>query len=530
MRGHRAAIPLAAVVVIALALRMVGIDFGLPMLDHPDEPLLVSRADVMARTNDFNPHFFHYPSFLIYTLMVLFKFEYFLESLGVLDVSRSTLYLSSRVLVAVLGTAMILIVYLIGCKLYGKKIGILSAVFLAVMPMAVRDSHYATVDVPMTFLTTVAFFFIVSLAKSGRLRHGLIAGAFVGLAASTKQSGGLLLLPLFTAFVLAHVYHDPRLANLRSSSLAIARGFVCSSAAAVLLFVVTSPFAVLDHQTFLNDLRFEMDHMATGHGVVFLGTAPGWIHHATDSLRSALTPYLEVASLLGVVSLVAVGAYRLLAPNWRNHRQEVAAAFLLLSWILPYYLIIGSWEVKFERYVIPLLPFLAITASYAVVRSSELLRGPLARLCPTPGGAASVVLCIIIATALVVPPLQSSWRVSGDLAKETTQQVALDWIQENIPEGSLIVREMYTPETELLGEYETAYYGYRLASADMSEIEKADYVIISSTMYGRFYAHPEQAAEEIQCYDTLAEAFTLEKVICSSETVVGPELRIYRVR
>jgi len=230
MRGHRAAIPLAAVVVIALALRMVGIDFGLPMLDHPDEPLLVSRADVMARTNDFNPHFFHYPSFLIYTLMVLFKFEYFLESLGVLDVSRSTLYLSSRVLVAVLGTAMILIVYLIGCKLYGKKIGILSAVFLAVMPMAVRDSHYATVDVPMTFLTTVAFFFIVSLAKSGRLRHGLIAGAFVGLAASTKQSGGLLLLPLFTAFVLAHVYHDPRLANLRSSSLAIARGFVCSSA------------------------------------------------------------------------------------------------------------------------------------------------------------------------------------------------------------------------------------------------------------------------------------------------------------
>jgi len=89
---------------------------------------------------------------------------------------------------------------------------------------------------------------------------------------------------------------------------------------------------------------------------------------------------------------------------------------------------------------------------------------------------------------------------------------------------------MYTPETELLGEYETAYYGYRLASADMSEIEKADYVIISSTMYGRFYAHPEQAAEEIQCYDTLAEAFTLEKVICSSETVVGPELRIYRVR
>ncbi len=124
---------LLLVLVAAFVLRVVGVGFGLPMLDHPDEPALVDRADVMARTNDFNPHFFNYPSFLIYLLMVIFKFEYFLESLGLISVSRSTLYLSARVSVAVFGTLMILVVYLIARKLYGRKIGILSSVFLMVM-------------------------------------------------------------------------------------------------------------------------------------------------------------------------------------------------------------------------------------------------------------------------------------------------------------------------------------------------------------------------------------------------------------
>ena len=62
---------LSLALVIAFVLRVIGIGFGLPLLDHPDEPTLVSRADTMARTNDFNPHFFHYPSFFIYVVDLL---------------------------------------------------------------------------------------------------------------------------------------------------------------------------------------------------------------------------------------------------------------------------------------------------------------------------------------------------------------------------------------------------------------------------------------------------------------------------
>jgi len=44
-----------------------GLAFGLPHIYTPDEPAVVGRALVMARTGDLNPHFFTYPH-LVYNL------------------------------------------------------------------------------------------------------------------------------------------------------------------------------------------------------------------------------------------------------------------------------------------------------------------------------------------------------------------------------------------------------------------------------------------------------------------------------
>ncbi|MGB3058399.1 MAG: hypothetical protein WBE17_01555, partial [Anaerolineae bacterium] len=49
---------LAAILLIAVALRLWGINFGLPYLYHPDEPGYVAIAQNMVKTGDLNPHFF----------------------------------------------------------------------------------------------------------------------------------------------------------------------------------------------------------------------------------------------------------------------------------------------------------------------------------------------------------------------------------------------------------------------------------------------------------------------------------------
>src|SRR5262249_43265712 len=59
---------------------------------------------------------------------------------------------------------------------------------------------------------------------------------------------------------------------------------------------------------------------------------------------------------------------RICRSLWRREPAEVPAQMLLLAWSLPYFLFIGSWKVKFVRYMIPLLPTLAMFAGLCAAR------------------------------------------------------------------------------------------------------------------------------------------------------------------
>ena len=56
---------------VALALRLYGLRYGLPAVYNPDEVAIMSRALAFAK-GDLNPHNFLYPSFYFY---VLFAWE-----------------------------------------------------------------------------------------------------------------------------------------------------------------------------------------------------------------------------------------------------------------------------------------------------------------------------------------------------------------------------------------------------------------------------------------------------------------------
>src|SRR5213592_2958432 len=53
---------------VAFAVRLWGIGWGLPYVDHPDEPQVADAALGMVRRSDWNPRFFDYPSLYLYAL------------------------------------------------------------------------------------------------------------------------------------------------------------------------------------------------------------------------------------------------------------------------------------------------------------------------------------------------------------------------------------------------------------------------------------------------------------------------------
>src|SRR4029453_17868079 len=66
---------LTVILVLALVVRLLGINWGLPYVISGDEALLVNHAMVFG-TGDLNPHFFGYPSLYIYVLFVIYGLSY----------------------------------------------------------------------------------------------------------------------------------------------------------------------------------------------------------------------------------------------------------------------------------------------------------------------------------------------------------------------------------------------------------------------------------------------------------------------
>ena len=60
-------LPLVAVCAVALGLRLIGLQYGLPAVYNPDEVAIMSRALSFA-TGTLNPHNFLYPTFYFYVL------------------------------------------------------------------------------------------------------------------------------------------------------------------------------------------------------------------------------------------------------------------------------------------------------------------------------------------------------------------------------------------------------------------------------------------------------------------------------
>ena len=64
------------IIILGCILRIWGINFGLPLLFHQDEPIVVNHA-VAYGSGDLNPHFFIIPPFCSYLLFISYG-AYFL--------------------------------------------------------------------------------------------------------------------------------------------------------------------------------------------------------------------------------------------------------------------------------------------------------------------------------------------------------------------------------------------------------------------------------------------------------------------
>jgi len=299
---------LAAILVLAAVLRLVGIRYGLPFaLLDPDEASIVPRAWRMVHGGGLDPRWFDYPSGLMYVLAPFQAWE------------REPSYLAARLVVAAFGVGAVAGSWWLGRVAYGRRAGLVAAAALAVCATHVAYSHIAVTDVPLTAAIAVS----LALAVTGRLEW---AGLAAGVATGFKYPGVLLAVPL-----AAVGFRELR-------RLAVSYGLL------VVGFAVTSPFVfVHPREAWADASRVNRLARAGWLGFEHDGSAPVAFTHR---LWSGLGPVLLIAAAGLVLAL------------WRRRRADL----VLASFTLAYGLSLLPLHAHFSRYVLPLVPALGALA------------------------------------------------------------------------------------------------------------------------------------------------------------------------
>jgi 4-amino-4-deoxy-L-arabinose transferase-like glycosyltransferase len=409
---------LASVLLFSLGLRLWGSGFGLPAytLYHPDEHALVDRAAEILWTGDWNLHRFNYPPFYAY-LQTGGYAAYFLWGAAqgtwdqVMPFTLPKYYHIGRLMTGLFGTLTILVVYLIGKEIRGKRTGLLAAALLGGCYLHVIHSHYATFDVMVAFLAALTLLFSVLIWTRRETKWYLLAGLCAGLAGATKYNGAVvMILPL-----LAHVLSTPW-----GEWGWLDRYLVLAIGGFLLGFFGGNPFALGNLPDFLNGLATVLFHYGT--------QQPGF------EGRGNWRWYIQVFLTSADAAWVAAGALGLAGILWREWKKGL----LLVAFPVIYYLMVSRFIVRFERNMVPLLPFLALGAGWLLDR----LAGWLARRF-TRDWLFSHGVAALGATLILVLPAAASISFDWAISQTDLRQVAGRWIEDNVKAGSKIAIEHY---------------------------------------------------------------------------------------
>ena len=328
--------------------------------------------------------------------------------------------LVARCLSAAASVATVVVVAILGRRLYGPAVAAVAAALVAVAPLSAMHAHIAATDsllAAFVALTTLAAY---ALATRGGAWRALGAGAVAGVTFATKYTGLAFLAPVLWAVGERARRHA--VGNGVALGVAVLAGFT-------LVVPLACPPCVLHADRMLAAMT--RLHTVTEMGWPFqnnyLVPSLGWygrpyLYQLVAGLPFGLGWPLAVVALAGVV--VAL------------RRHELADRIVLAA-LLPYFLVIGSSRVTFSRYLLPLFPGLLLLAARA--------------LCDLPRAPRAALLATVLAYSLVLATSQVA-RFSTRQQREIAR-----WIAGLRPPGSAERLRVAVPRISPVFDY------YRLA-------------------------------------------------------------------
>ena len=415
---------LLAILGLAFALRVWGIDFGLPyeityeQLTY-EETKEVHRAFKLAAGEyawSFGKGGLYYLLFLEYSVFYVVSWvlgwvknthEFALRALQ----DRTVFFLAGRLTVAVLGTLTCLVIFSLSKRVYNWRTALGAAFIGATAYFHTLFSSVINVDIGMTLALWASVLAYLKYEHTQRSRWLIGAGALGGIAIAFKLPGAVILPLLLLAIGTCREKWQYRRQMLKEAGIVLLALFVTLTIVAPewtlsigtlhkhfsRFLGTTSPVAMQD------ELKATIDSIT--------------IHYTTGGttyLEHLFRPYNVVLTISAFVG-VCLGL-------WNRHRWDIIWTVLIVVFLG---IMSTADRSQAERYMMPIMPALWLLSGRAVAAVSQRHR----------------VAMVIGLVCVVAIPVGMLIRHDYEKTQSDTRVLAKEWIEENVPSGSKLLMD-----------------------------------------------------------------------------------------
>ena len=401
---------LCFIILFGFFLRIWGVNFGLPGLFHWDErtfPLSTFYAVINYGKvgNYLYGQLVHFLLIIFYGIYYVFlkitnKINEPLDFLISFAKDPSPFYLIMRTFFVFISTILIFIGYLLAKRMYNKTIGIITAFFLSSAFILIAQSKIGKPDTLATLFLLISFYFIIS--KKEDYRKYILAGIFLGPAISVRINL-LIVFPLIIGFIFL---------NKKYKIKEKLKFIIIFSFFTIFSFILVFPAIIYDFSNvisrFIEEIHNQDRPWVDPEGI------PVWLFYLKEHLYYGIGAPLLISSIIGII--------------YSLYKRK----YLFFIIFIFFYFILLNKSANFERYAIPLVPLFIIFASnfiYTII-SNLPVRNFIKNFC-------LIFICLFFS----LPNILNSIKYDYLITRPDTRNLALKFIEKNIPEGSYIINE-----------------------------------------------------------------------------------------
>lgn len=494
---------------------------------HPDERFLTMVTGVLewpsnilnyfsTNSSPLNPHNKNF-SFFVYGTFPIFLTKFLSEIFKLTDYTNLTLF--GRVLSGIFDILAVLIVFLIGKRVFSVKVGLIASFLYSISVLPIQLSHFYTTDTFLNFFLIFSFYLLINYLYSRKAYWIILSGLAFGLAIASKISA----VTFGSVFAIIFLLLLPKL-KLKIFLLILLFGL-----STLLTFRIFQPYAFSGPTFFdmhinpkfiqnLEELKNSAQPGMTFPPAVQWNNTTPILYPLKNMILWGMGLPLGVISLLSILFVMFVLLKKIKngLKNFRNLDNKSIILITLVFTVPAIFIYQGIQFAKPVRYFITIYPLFSLMSGYFLEEIFKLGSTKIPKIW------LSVICCSLFAVFLVWP-----LAFFSIYTRPHSRVQASEWIYKNIPYGSVLGVEHWDDALPLTLDEKRGYNLYKLEELPMfaedseekwiilqAKFEKIDYIVITSNRaYGSVPRLPKKYPKTIKYYrDLFAEKLDFKKV------------------